>query len=79
MTGVPFGPGGRRMAFDRLPAAITRASSLIEGFDFIEGLFQEVSLNSRFAVRDNHCANRLLIELNRTGRAYDSIDVTKFA
>src|SRR4029079_6579220 len=77
MTGVPFGPGGRRMVLDLLPAAITRASSLIEGFDFIEDLFQEVSINSRFAVRDNDRADGLLIELDRTSSADDSIDVTE--
>src|SRR6185369_13868124 len=77
MTGVPFGPGGRCIAFDLLPAAITRASSLIEGFDFIEDLFQEVSVNSRFAVRDNDRADGLLIELNRAGTADDSIDVAE--
>ena len=67
------------MALDLLPAAITRASSLIEGFDFIEDLFQEVSINSRFAVRDNDRADSLFIKLNRTSRADDSIDVTEFA
>lgn len=67
------------MVLDLLPAAITRASSLIEGFDFIEDLFQEVSVNSWFAVRDNDCADSLLIKLNRPSSAYDSIDVTEFA
>ena len=67
------------MVLDLLPAAITRASSLIEGFDFIEDLFQEVSVNSRFAARDNYRADGLLIELDRTRSADDSIDVTQFA
>jgi len=67
------------MVLDLLPAAITRASSLIEGFDFIENLFQEVSVNSRLAVRDNDRADGLLVELNRPSSADDSIDVAEFA
>jgi hypothetical protein len=37
MMRAPFGPGGRSAGLDLRPAAMTRASSLIEGFDLIGG------------------------------------------
>jgi hypothetical protein len=40
MMRVPFGPGGRLLRSTFRPAAMTRASSLIEGFDLTSELLQ---------------------------------------
>src|SRR5882762_11438998 len=80
MIGEPFGPGGRVARCDFLPADMTRASSLIEGFDFIKTeLLQKIRINSRLALRNYDCANCFPIKLNRTRRANNSINISELA
>src|SRR6266849_4270022 len=79
MIGEPFGPGGRVARCDFLPADMTRASSLIEGFDFIKTeLLQKIRINSRLAVGNHERTNSFPIKLHRPDAAYDPIHISQF-
>lgn len=73
---APFGPGGRAPLFAFRPADMMRASSLIDGFDFTAGSFQQIGIDARLAVRDDNRADGLLVKLDRSGAANDAVDIT---
>src|SRR6185295_14124627 len=78
ITRVPFGPGGRFARSTLRPAAITRASSLMEGFDFTADSFQQVSIDAGLTAGDFNRTHRSTIKISWTGSSINSVDVSKF-